>query len=1001
MNWISNIKVGQRIMLTTLIGALLSVALGVLGLVNMHKLGGMINGMFNDQLTPVVDVSEAKSLALQMNRAVYRAISQPDVQTEQQVFNENGERLKKLGARLDKYRKTNLTPDEVDALKRFDALWPSYLEAEKDILQLIANKKANEASDAMRDKGRPAFNRADEILSEVLDINLKLAQSGNDNSTSAVASMRLLALGLIAVAVVLSLSAGWWVARSITRPVLAAGKFANAIGQGQLNNDIQVEGKDELSDLIASLLQMQTALRERQERDHKVAAENARIKQALDSCSTNVMIADPEGHIAYMNQSVQSMLQKNEADLRQDLPAFNAKQLMGQNIDAFHKNPAHQRNLLNKLTGEYRANIKVGSLRFSLIANPIMSNSGQRLGTVVEWKDMTAELAAKEAEERMAADNARIKQALDICSTNVMMADPEGHITYMNHSVLTMLQNNEADLRRELPAFNAKQLIGQNIDAFHKNPAHQRNLLSKLTGEYRANIKVGALRFSLIANPIMNAAGQRLGTVVEWRDMTAELAAKETEERMAAENARIKQALDICSTNVMMADTDGIVIYNNQSVAKMMLHNEADLRKVLPQFDARRIVGSNFDQFHRNPGHQRNLLAGLKGEYSTNIKVGTLHFSLIANPIHDAAGTRLGTVVEWKDRTAEVAAEVEVSAMVDGAAQGDFSRRIELEGKESFFRMLGEKFNTLVETVSGTIREVSAAADQLTAAADQVSQTSQSLSHSASQQAANVEETTAALQEMAASVKQNADNANVTDGMANKAAKEAMDGGQAVGMTVDAMKSIASKISIIDDIAYQTNLLALNAAIEAARAGEHGKGFAVVAAEVRKLAERSQVAAQEIGALAGSSVQMAEKAGTLLTNMVPNIQKTSELVQEIAAASGEQSGGVSQITGSMNHLSSATQQTASASEELSATAEELSAQAAQLQDLMNYFQLADNGDSGGRSGGGRGRSAAQSSTETRPRQRVGKTSPPAWSAPKAGSKSSGGDEVDESHFKPF
>jgi len=283
----------------------------------------------------------------------------------------------------------------------------------------------------------------------------------------------------------------------------------------------------------------------------------------------------------------------------------------------------------------------------------------------------------------------------------------------------------------------------------------------------------------------------------------------------------------------------------------------------------------------------------------------------------------------------------EISTAVDGATQGDFTHRIELEGKEAFHAALCGKFNQLIETVSGTIREVRAAASQLSAASAQVSQTSQSLSHSASQQAASVEETTASLQEMNASVKGNADSATVTDGIATQAARQAQDGGAAVGQTVDAMKSIATKISIIDDIAYQTNLLALNAAIEAARAGEHGKGFAVVAAEVRKLAERSQVAAQEIGSLAGSSVGLAEKAGALLTQMVPSIHKTSELVQEIAAASGEQSEGVAQITGAMNHLSSATQQTASASEQLSATAEELSAQAEQLQELMAYFRLAD------------------------------------------------------------
>ncbi len=295
-------------------------------------------------------------------------------------------------------------------------------------------------------------------------------------------------------------------------------------------------------------------------------------------------------------------------------------------------------------------------------------------------------------------------------------------------------------------------------------------------------------------------------------------------------------------------------------------------------------------------------------------------------------------------REAEAVVAREVADVVDGATRGDLSRRIPLEDKSGFYADLCGNFNTLFDTIGNTLREVRTAADQLSAASEQVSQTSQSLSQGASQEAASVEETTASLQEIAHSVKQNAESATVTNGMATKAADQAMEGGQAVGQTVDAMKSIATKIGIIDDIAYQTNLLALNAAIEAARAGEHGKGFAVVAAEVRKLAERSQVAAQEIGALANSSVDLAERAGDLLSSMVPDIQRTRELVQEIAAASGEQSDSVTQITGAMNHLSGTTQQTASASEELSATAEELSAQAAQLQELVGVFTLIDDDD---------------------------------------------------------
>ena len=296
---------------------------------------------------------------------------------------------------------------------------------------------------------------------------------------------------------------------------------------------------------------------------------------------------------------------------------------------------------------------------------------------------------------------------------------------------------------------------------------------------------------------------------------------------------------------------------------------------------------------------------------------------------------------EAAQRTAE-----EINAAVDSATQGDFTVRIVLLDKAEFHANLCDKFNQLIETISATIAEVRSAASQLSGASDQVSQTSQSLAHSASQQAAGVEQTTASLHEISASVKQNAESATVTDGIASQAASAAMEGGQAVSQTVAAMKSIATKISIIDDIAYQTNLLALNAAIEAARAGAHGKGFAVVAAEVRKLAERSQTAAREIGQLAGDSVQLAEKAGQLLERMLPSIHKTSELVQEIAAASGEQSDGVGQITGAMNHLNSSTQQTAAASEELSATAEQLSAQAGRLQDLMAFFRLADDEASG-------------------------------------------------------
>ncbi|MEN9868003.1 MAG: hypothetical protein RL748_3593 [Pseudomonadota bacterium] len=471
----------------------------------------------------------------------------------------------------------------------------------------------------------------------------------------------------------------------------------------------------------------------------------------------------------------------------------------------------------------------------------------------------------------------------------------------------------------------------------------------------------------------------------ETRQKLADAAqASQSNALMLIENTRIKNALDKCSTNVMIADANLQIIYLNETLSAMLLRNQAALQQHLPGFDASHIIGQHIGLFHADD--ERQLFDGLNQPYQTQLQLGPLHFGFIATPVVDATQTRVGIVVELRDRSTEVLVETEIDNIVRAAAQGDFSQRLDQGAMDGFFATLATGMNQLLHTseqglnqvvnvlsafAQGDLRpridadyaglfgklkdstnstaenltqvlsELRNVALQLQTAAEQVSSTANALSQGASEQAVSVELTSTSLGIMSSSIYGNKDNATVTHNIAAQASVEAASGGAAVNQTLAAMRQIAGKIAFVDDIAYQTNLLSLNAAIEAARAGVHGKGFAVVAQEVRKLAERSQGAAKEISDLAQDSVTTAERAGKLLDLIVPGIQKTSELVNQISSVCSEQSRSAAQIETSMTQLNTTTQANASAAEELSATSEELLGHASQIQRSIAFFKTTD------------------------------------------------------------